>query len=229
MNDRFKLVSMSKDKKHATVMVRAEDLPRLTVTKEYRDVLLDFYIEHGFPKIIYHTGCKYYNSDCDKYDDCEKTRTEVSYRLRIKQEGNVVIGFESENILMLDCDVKLEKDLIAFGRDYTLHQDLGDFLLCKTSDITQVDLSGNSLANYAIIFGKFLSRDEIRFHVREAYRLGIVDRSFVRIRRFGSITIRVTAKNNEEPHPEIVYYFRNGDSHGIKEFTDFFDISKELG
>ena len=144
-------------------------------------------------------------------------------------EGNVVIGFTNNNILMLDCDGKEEEEVITFAREYAKFHDLGSALVMKTSESKQLTLDLKPLNNYCIIFGKILSWEEIKWHIQEAYRLGMVDEAFVAIREYGYITIRVNAKNKEKPPPKKVYYFQNGDDTGIKEFLRFWNICKELG
>jgi hypothetical protein len=130
---------------------------------------------------------------------------------------------------MLDCDLKREEEVIEFAEEYAKFHDLGSALVMKTSDSTQVDLSFRKLENYSIIFGKVLSWEEIRWHVNEANRLGIVDRKFTALREFGYITIRANAKNEDIPHLEIVHRFENGDDTGVKDYLDFWDMCKELG
>jgi len=147
----------------------------------------------------------------------------------MKDEGNVVIGFTSNSILMLDCDNKRLGEVVKFAREYAKFHDLGSALVMKTSESKQLDLSLKPLANYCIIFGRVLSWEEIRWHIQEAYRLGMVDRKFLEMRKFHYITIRVNAKNLEKPAPKIVYYFHNGDSTGIIEFLTFWRMCRGLG
>jgi len=145
-------------------------------------------------------------------------------------EGNVVIGFSNNNILMLDCDGKEEEEVITFAREYAKFHDLGSALVIKTSETKQLSLNLRPLANYCIIFGRVLSWEEIKWHIQEAYRLGMVDEKFAEMRNYSNlITIRVNAKNKEKPPPEFVHYFHNGDDTGIIEFLRFWSICKELG
>jgi len=145
------------------------------------------------------------------------------------ENGNVVLGYTSDSVLMLDCDLKRKVEVIEFGKEYTLFHDLGSILTIETSKSTQLDLFGNLLGNYAIIFGKILRWEEIRWHIAECYRLGMINKAFTALREFGSITIRVNAKNNRIPAPEIVYYFPNGDDKGVKGFLDHWKMCKDLG
>ena len=79
------------------------------------------------------------------------------------------------------------------------------------------------------IFGKVLPWDEVKWHVQEAYRQGMVNKGFTALREFGSITIRVNAKNNKIPPPKPLDYFHNGDSTGITAFIGHWRMCKDLG
>jgi hypothetical protein len=85
------------------------------------------------------------------------------------------------------------------------------------------------MGNYCIIFDKVLSWDEIKWHVQEAYRQGIVNKGFTALRKFGSITIRVNSKNNKIPPPKPIYYFSNGDDAGVVKFLEFWRMCRNLG
>jgi hypothetical protein len=143
--------------------------------------------------------------------------------------GNVVLAYTSDSQLMLDCDLKKEVEVKAFAREYAEFHNLGSSAVFKTSDTDQVDLYGNRMGNYCIIFGKVLSWDEIKWHVQEAYRLGMVNKGFTALRKFGSITIRVNSKNNKIPPPKPIYYFRNGDNRGIAAFIKHWKMCRDLG
>lgn len=150
----------------------------------------------------------------------------------MKDSGNVVLAYTSSSHLMLDCDLKREDEVVAFSREYAKKQDLGSSLVCKTSDTSQVDLHGNRLGNYCIIFGTITSWDEIRWHVQEVYRLGMVKKDFLALRDFGFVTIRVNAKNDKIPPPKIVSYFSNGDKKGrigIWGFLKHWAMCRKLG
>ncbi|MEM2111348.1 MAG: hypothetical protein QXX08_05670 [Candidatus Bathyarchaeia archaeon] len=200
---------------YALVKVKAEDLLRLKIQEDYREILLDSYLKYGFPKITNDNG-----------EIIEKTY-DGYYK-----EGNVVVAYTSDSVLMLDCDLKREDEVIEFAREYAKFHDLGSALVMKTSESTQVDLYGKTLGNYCIIFGRILTWDEIKWHVKEAFRLGMVNKGFVIIRKFGSITIRVNAKNDKIPPPTPVYYFSNGDKEGRKgiwAFLKHWAMCRKLG
>jgi len=145
------------------------------------------------------------------------------------EKGNVVLGYTSESVLMLDCDLKREDEVKEFARDYSLFHDLGSALAMLTSDSGQLDLYGKPVKNFCIIFGKILHWEEIRWHIQECYRLGMINKAFTALRKFGSITVRVNAKNNRMPAPEIFYYFPNGDDGGVRGFLNHWEMCKELG
>jgi hypothetical protein len=144
-------------------------------------------------------------------------------------DGNVVIGFCSTNILMLDLDYHTVAVAKKFSRSYAVFHSLGSALLLKTSDSTQVDLFGNKLDKFSVVFGKNLSWQEIQWHIKECRRLGMIERSFLNLRKFGSITIRVNAKNDSIPPPTIIKLYKLGDMTGIKEFCEFKKIAEPLG
>jgi hypothetical protein len=150
-------------------------------------------------------------------------------RRRNFREGNVVLAYTSDSLLMLDCDLKREGKVIGFSREYAKFHDLGSSVVCKTSDSSQVDLFGNRLGNYCIIFGKVLPWEEVKWHVQETYRLGMVNKGFIIIRKFGSITIRVNSKNNKIPPPRPICYFSNGDDTGIMKFIDHWVMCRKMG
>jgi hypothetical protein len=204
MRDKHELVEDNGE--YALVKVKSGDLPRLRIQKESHEIVLESYIEKGFPKKAYH-------------------------RYRDKQ-GNVVLAFTNSCFLMLDCDIKRKEEVIEFSREYSKLHNLGSSAVWKTSDSSQVDLFGNPLANYCVIFGKILSWDEIKWHVQEAYRLGMVNKGFVIIRKFGSITIRVNSKNDKIPPPMPIAYFSNGGKKarkGVIAFIRHWVMCRELG
>lgn len=133
-------------------------------------------------------------------------------RVKHRREGNVVLAWMNDCFLALDCDLKREEEVTEFAKEYSKVQSLGTSLVAKTSDSGgQVDLFRNKLDNYCIVFGKRLTWEEIQWHIDECYRLGIINKGFRALRKFGSITIRVNAKNDKIPPPAIVRYFSNGD------------------
>ena len=139
------------------------------------------------------------------------------------------VGFMTPSVLMLDCDNQREDVVTDFAREYTKFHGLGSVLVMKTSDSEQLTFSGRPLGNYATVFGKLVPRKESRWHIREAFRLGKVDKSFVATRNFDHGTTRVNAKNREKPYPEIVYYFSNGDNTGVMAFLRFWVMCRNLG
>lgn len=145
-------------------------------------------------------------------------------------EGNVVLGYCSDTVLMLDIDNQMEEAVKDFAIRYAKFHDLGSVLILRTSESGQMDLFGNKLASFAAIFGKCpLGWEEIRWHVTEARRLGMIERSFLALRKFGYVTIRANPKNKRTPRPKIVAYYRNGDKTGIFRYLGFYVMCKELG
>jgi hypothetical protein len=145
------------------------------------------------------------------------------------EKGNVVIGFCSDNILMLDLDLHTEETAKAFVKSYSKFHNLGSVLLLKTSDSKQIDLFRNKLNKYSAIFGKVLVWEEVLWHINETRRLGMVERSFANLRKFGFITIRVNAKNDKTPPPKVIAYYQSGDNRGILCFLEFRKAFKDIG
>jgi hypothetical protein len=56
-----------------------------------------------------------------------------------------------------------------------------------------------------------------------------VNKGFIIIRKFGSITIRVNSKNNKIPPPRPICYFSNGDDTGIMEFLGHWVMCRKMG
>ena len=128
--------------------------------------------------------------------------------LSMSDDGNVVLAYTSDCLLMLDVDLKRQDETVEFAREYTLAQDLGSALVMMTSDIGQLDLELKPLKSFCVIFGKCpLDWEEIKWHLTEARRLGMIQRSFLALRKFGYITIRVNAKNNRISYPKKVITF----------------------
>lgn len=155
-------------------------------------------------------------------------------RVRNVREGNVVLGFTTDCHLALDCDWKSKEETVKFAEEYSKAQSLGSSLVVRTSyGNGQVDLLGNVINNYAVVFGKRLTWEEIKWHIDECFRLGMINRGFRKLRKFGFITIRVNAKNNKIPHPDVVRYVSNGgkksDREGVKRFLEHWKRCKSLG
>jgi len=146
--------------------------------------------------------------------------------------GNVVIGATSNCNLSLDYDLKTESKAVRFTRKYAKFHDLGSALTILTSEVKQMDLSlnkDNLMNRYSAIFGKIIDKREVMWHVQEAYRLGMVDKAFTAMRKFGYVTIRVNAKNDEIPALKIVNYFSNGDNRGVMAFLRHWIMCRNLG
>jgi len=169
-----------------------------------------------------------------KDDYGEEVKPNPPRKPKHSREGNVVLAWTTECYLALDCDMKAKEEVVKFAEEYSKVQSLGNSLVARTSyGNGQVDLFWNKLNNYCIIFGKRLTWEEIKWHLDECFRLGIINRGFRKLRKFGSITIRVNAKNNKIPKPAIVRYFSNGhrkkDREGVKRFFEHWKRCKNVG
>lgn len=191
--------------KYTLVRIRTEDLPNLKIQKVYRRILLDRYMRHGFSKRAH---------DRDLQPEAE--------------QGNIVLAYSGRDILMLDPDLKRKTEVIPFSEEYAKFHDLGSSAVFLSSDPLLVDLFGVRLYNFAVIFGKRLSNQEIQWHLKECLRLGMVDRAFAEVQT-DIRTIRVNAKNKLIPPPVPVHYFRNGDDTGIQDFVTHWVRERNLG
>jgi hypothetical protein len=146
------------------------------------------------------------------------------------EQGNVVLGYCSDDILMLDIDNQTQETTIEFAKNYAEFHDLGKVLVMKTSEIYQLDLFDNIVNCYCIIFGKCpLPWEEIKWHITEARRLGMIERSFTELRKYGYITIRANPKNSSIPYPKIVGYYGEGDNKGVMAYLRHWKNCRGLG
>jgi len=129
---------------------------------------------------------------------------------------------------MLDVDLQMKSFVLEFVGKYAKAHNLGGYVILETSKSTQTDLFGNQLGNFAVIFGKHLTWGEIQWHIDECLRLGIINREFAVIRKFGSITIRVNAKNDKIPAPNVVYSKYTKKDKAVKRFLDYYEMCKDL-
>lgn len=148
-------------------------------------------------------------------------------------EGNVVVGFDANDVLMLDADLITEERAVEWAREYGKDFDLGSILIMKTSDSFQLDLYGNKLYNFCIVFGQLLPWQEIVIHVENAYKEGIVNKIFRDMRYYlGHTTERVNRKNRRISHPKYFKYIwkeTNGNHEGCFEYLRMWKYNKEVG
>jgi hypothetical protein len=144
------------------------------------------------------------------------------------EDGEPVLGYCTPSFLMLDVDFNTEGTVKNFADKYDNFFNLGGYLIVETSIKKQFTIIGQQLKSYAVIFGKALSFEEIKWHVEEAFKLGIVDKAFLYVRYFGSTTIRTSAKNKETPRPRIVAFRDSGDIRGVIRYLRMWSISKKI-
>jgi hypothetical protein len=145
------------------------------------------------------------------------------------KNGNVVLGFSSVSALMLDVDLQVEEYVIEFAKEFSKFYGLGSVLIEQTSKSVQKDLEGNTLGNYCVIFGKSLEWQDILMFVEEARHLNFIKHDFAYLLKFGSITIRVKAKNDRIPPPKRILLYCNGDMTEISHFLEFKKNCEGLG
>ena len=144
--------------------------------------------------------------------------------------GIVIVGYTTDCYLMIDADNKLPEEVTKWAADLTKEYNLGSVLIMKTSEHGQTDLNGKKLLNFAIVFGEKLPFQEIKQYVEKAYRDGIVDKKFWKMRFQGITTERVTRKSASISHPKVFRYIPNGTHEGcfdyLKWWTWFKDINE---
>jgi hypothetical protein len=132
--------------------------------------------------------------------------------------GIVIIGYTTDCYLMIDADNKRSEEVVDWAKKLTKESKLGSVIIMKTSDCGQNDLDGNKLQNYAIIFGEQLPFQEIKQYVEKAYKDGIVDKKFWKMRFQGITTERVDRKSVSISHPKIFKYIPNGTNEGCFDY-----------
>lgn len=144
-------------------------------------------------------------------------------------DGTVVVGFTTSDYLMLDADLKKPDEVVEWAKKYAKKYRLGSVLIMKTSDSFQLDLYGNRLYNFSIIFGEHLPWQEIMLHINNALKDKIVDKKFVKMRFQGFITERVSRKNKQIDYPKYFKYIPNGDNEGVFEYLRWRAWYKNVG
>jgi hypothetical protein len=126
-----------------------------------------------------------------------------------------MIGFCATNFLMLDIDSQKRSTAKKFSEEYAKFHNLGSSALLETSK-----------GRYAVVFGAPLYKTEIKWHVKEAKRLGMVDNQFLKMRdSCGWINIR-TSKKGKKRFPRLVKFFSNGDMRGVLAYYRFLNNTK---
>jgi len=142
---------------------------------------------------------------------------------------SVVVGFTTSDYLMLDADLKKPEEVVEWARKYTKESHLGSVLITKTSDSFQLDLHGDLLFNFSLIFGERLPWQEIMLHINNAFKDNMVDKKFVKMRFQGFITERVNRKNKRIEPPKVFKYIPNGNHEGCFEYLRWWKWYKEVG
>lgn len=145
---------------------------------------------------------------------------------------SVVVGFTTSDYLMLDIDGHTKIRTIDWAKRYSKRYQLGNALIMMTSDNHQLDLFGNRLYNFSIIFGARLPWQEIMLHIFNAFEDKMVERKFVKMRFQGFITERIGEKNAKVRPPEIFRFIYNGDRkkdrEGIMEYLRWWKWYRDI-
>ena len=144
-----------------------------------------------------------------------------------------IVGFTTADYLMLDVDNRTPTRIYLWTKSYSKRYHLGCALINITSDTErQLDLFGNRLYHLSVIFGVRQCWEEIVFHIGNAFKDGIVDKKFVKMRYIGVITERVTVKSNRISYPRPFHYIRNSnkrrDKEGVFEYLRFWQWHKKV-
>jgi hypothetical protein len=143
-----------------------------------------------------------------------------------------VVAFTDSEHLMIDADRQTKERVPKWTREYSRAYNLGNALITLSSDESQLDLDGNKLYNFTIVFGKRLPWTEIMFHIHNAARDGITNKVFVKMRFQGFISERVTAKSREKSYPTIFRYIHNSDKkedrEGITEYLRWWKWNRDM-
>jgi hypothetical protein len=119
---------------------------------------------------------------------------------------SVVRAIATPDYLMLDADYQTKERVVRWAIAYAKYWKLGCILIMETSDRGVLDLFGNRLYSFIIIFGRRLPWEEIKFHIRNALADRIVDETFLRMRFLGVTTERVGEKNAKTQEPRRYRY-----------------------
>ena len=143
--------------------------------------------------------------------------------------GIVVIGYTTDAYLMLDIDQKRPEKVVEWTGNYTKRHHLGSALIMKTSDVGQVDLFGNKLLSFSVIFGTHIPWQENMQHIDDAFKDKMVDKKFRKMRFQGFITERVNRKTHTISHPKIFKYISNGSHKGCFDYLKWWVYYRKLG
>jgi hypothetical protein len=83
----------------------------------------------------------------------------------ISKDGNVVIGHSNSApflYLILDIDLQTKETVLWFAKKYAKFHHLGSSLVLQTSESSLLDLFGNRLGNFCVVFGLPIGWEEIR-------------------------------------------------------------------
>ena len=142
--------------------------------------------------------------------------------------GIVIVGYTTDCYLMLDADNKRPEELTKWTKDLTKNYKLGSVLIMKTSDCGQVDLLGERLSNFMAVFGEPLPFQEIKQYVEKAYKDGIVDKKFWKMRFQGVTTERVDRKSASISYPKFFRYIPNGTHEGCFDYLKWWTWFKNI-
>jgi hypothetical protein len=124
------------------------------------------------------------------------------------QQGTARIGFTTSHYLLLDADRHTEKSVVQWTRAYAKRHRSGSALIMMTSNRGELNLYGDRLYHFCIVFGRFIKQWQVVMrHIGNASNDGIVDGQFVKTKELNKwINERVNKKSNTVGHPRIFCY-----------------------
>jgi hypothetical protein len=145
--------------------------------------------------------------------------------------GNICTGISTNSILIFDVDRHTKEFTLFHGENYPKFYHLGASLVMQTSETFERDFYGNTLGNYAIVFGKPITWEEIKWHIVNGVKLGLLERANLYVLKWGYITSRQNPKNREIPAPKVLKFFSNshGDMRGIVSYIQHWNLVKDFG
>ena len=144
---------------------------------------------------------------------------------------SIVIGFTTSDYLMLDADNMTKRRVTEWTRKYRKKYHLGSALVMMTSNEGQLDLFGKRVYNFTVIFGERLPWQENMNHIRNAYKDGMVNKVFLRMRFQGFTTERVNRKCKRKGAPTFFRYFPDPKkrNEGCMEYMKWWKWFREVG
>ena len=120
---------------------------------------------------------------------------------------SIPIAFTTSDYCMLDADNQTKRRVTEWTRKYRKKYHLGSALITMSSDEGQLNLLGERLYNFTIIFGERVPWQENSIHMENALKDGITNKTFIKMRFQGFVSERVNRKCRRKAAPRFFRYF----------------------